>query len=205
MRGFVNRTDEFQELNTVLIGGDGDPHVISVYVIAGTAGVGKTSLALRWATRSRIAFPTGSSTSISVVTTRANRSPPMRPYTVSWSLSVSAPIPCRRTSTVHHELGDTWHEALALDGLGAALLDEDPEAADRHWTMALGLLADYDDPRAVAIRTRIESRVTGDGREPSPARVARCRSVAGRGRPLPSHVTNPATSTIIPGILAAHG
>ncbi|MEU8377853.1 tetratricopeptide repeat protein [Streptosporangium sp. NPDC048865] len=59
MRGFVNRTDEFEELNTVLIGEDGDPRVISVYVIAGTAGVGKTSLALRWAHQVRDRFPDG--------------------------------------------------------------------------------------------------------------------------------------------------
>ncbi|MGS2644177.1 ATP-binding protein [Streptosporangium sp. G12] len=59
MRGFVNRTGEFEELNTVLIGEDGDPRVISVYVIAGTAGVGKTSLALRWAHQVQDRFPDG--------------------------------------------------------------------------------------------------------------------------------------------------
>ncbi|WP_329084787.1 ATP-binding protein [Streptosporangium sp. NBC_01469] len=59
MRGFVNRTDEFEELNTVLVGEDGDPRVISVYVIAGTAGVGKTSLALRWAYQVQDRFPDG--------------------------------------------------------------------------------------------------------------------------------------------------
>jgi len=70
----------------------------------------------------------------------------------------------RQAAAVHHELGDTWHEALALDGLGTALLDEDPEAAHRHWAKALGLLTDYGDPRAVAVRTRIEARLAETNR-----------------------------------------
>ncbi|GAA0821550.1 ATP-binding protein [Streptosporangium amethystogenes subsp. fukuiense] len=66
----------------------------------------------------------------------------------------------RQAAAVHHELGDAWHEALALDGLAAALLHEDPEAAHRHWTKTLSLLSGYDDPRAVAVRDRIELRAT---------------------------------------------
>ncbi|MFI1397741.1 ATP-binding protein [Streptomyces sp. NPDC020681] len=65
----------------------------------------------------------------------------------------------RQAAAVHHELGDAWHEALALDGLGTATLSEDGEAARRHWSQALRLLADYDDPRAVATRARVERRL----------------------------------------------
>ncbi|MFE7126438.1 hypothetical protein [Streptomyces sp. NPDC057617] len=64
----------------------------------------------------------------------------------------------RRAAAVHRAFGDTWDEAMALDGLAEALVIDDPEAARTHWADALGLLAGYDDPRAVAARTRIESR-----------------------------------------------
>ncbi|MFI9787540.1 ATP-binding protein [Kitasatospora sp. NPDC051984] len=62
----------------------------------------------------------------------------------------------RRAATTHHELGDPWHEALSLDGLAHALHGLDTEAARRHWTAALALLAGYRDPRAVRQRERIE-------------------------------------------------
>ncbi|MFJ1913622.1 tetratricopeptide repeat protein [Streptomyces sp. NPDC088147] len=66
----------------------------------------------------------------------------------------------RRAVAVHRELGDTWDEAMALDGLAEALFADDLEAALGHWTEALALLADYDDPRALAVRDRIGRRRT---------------------------------------------
>lgn len=46
VRTFVNRTDELGQLNAVLPGPDGASVVVSVHVVAGTAGAGKTSLVL---------------------------------------------------------------------------------------------------------------------------------------------------------------
>jgi tetratricopeptide (TPR) repeat protein len=56
---FVNRAGELGQLNAIVPGRDGGRLVVSVYVIAGTAGAGKTSLALRWAHHVKHEFPEG--------------------------------------------------------------------------------------------------------------------------------------------------
>jgi hypothetical protein len=68
----------------------------------------------------------------------------------------------RRAAAVHQELGDSWHHALALDGLATSLSTEGAAAGRCHWGEALRLLADYDDARAVSLRERIEGRLAHD-------------------------------------------
>ncbi|PSK89638.1 NB-ARC domain-containing protein [Murinocardiopsis flavida] len=49
VRGFVNRSQELDGLNAILASAEADHHAVSLCVIAGTAGAGKTALALHWA------------------------------------------------------------------------------------------------------------------------------------------------------------
>ena len=58
---FTGRTAELAELDGLLAGraDDGDPGTVVVSAVAGTAGVGKTALALRWAHRAADQFPDG--------------------------------------------------------------------------------------------------------------------------------------------------
>ena len=58
IRGFVNRTATFELLNVALRDAQASGGA-SVFVITGTAGVGKTSLAVRWAHQVRPHFPDG--------------------------------------------------------------------------------------------------------------------------------------------------
>lgn len=69
----------------------------------------------------------------------------------------------RQAASRFHETGDSWHEALALSGLAAAVRERDPDRARHHWETSLALLADYDDERTVALRDGIRARLGGQG------------------------------------------
>lgn len=57
VRGFVNRLADLERLDALLA--NGETGALAVCVIAGTAGVGKTSLAVRWSHRAKAHFPDG--------------------------------------------------------------------------------------------------------------------------------------------------
>jgi tetratricopeptide (TPR) repeat protein len=59
VRGFVNRRAELERLDGFADNLQRDPFGTAVAVITGTAGVGKTSLALHWAHSARERFPAG--------------------------------------------------------------------------------------------------------------------------------------------------
>jgi transcriptional regulator with XRE-family HTH domain len=57
--GFIGRTEELAELNRMLATGGCQPPPVTISIVSGAAGVGKTRLALRWAHRVRDRFSDG--------------------------------------------------------------------------------------------------------------------------------------------------
>ncbi|MFJ6835705.1 AfsR/SARP family transcriptional regulator [Streptomyces sp. NPDC091209] len=59
VRGFTGRQDELAHLDGLLAAAAGPPRAVAICAVSGTAGVGKTALAVHWARTAQGAFPDG--------------------------------------------------------------------------------------------------------------------------------------------------
>lgn len=136
IRGFVNRSDELRRLTATLTDS-------GICVIAGTAGAGKTSLALRWAHQIKDRFPDG------------------QLYVNLRGYDPGEPV------SAHEAL----HRFLTAFGVPAPAVPTDIDAAAAHYRSLLAdrrvlvlldnaatatqVRPDFNDPRAAALRERI--------------------------------------------------
>ncbi|WP_425572187.1 hypothetical protein [Nocardiopsis exhalans] len=133
MHGFVNRVDELEVLSTHLRsedpgGGSGHSSEAPVHVITGTAGVGKTALALHWAHRVRDRFPNG-----------------------------QLYVDLRRYELGRYRRNKArWNLAVCLDRLAAVVSrNGETEAARGHWREVLEALSDLAGPKAEHLRETV--------------------------------------------------
>ncbi|MFJ4783904.1 AfsR/SARP family transcriptional regulator [Streptomyces sp. NPDC088794] len=59
VRGFSGRDEELARLEEILVSATEQPSAVVISAVSGTAGVGKTALAVHWARRAQRAFPDG--------------------------------------------------------------------------------------------------------------------------------------------------
>jgi tetratricopeptide (TPR) repeat protein len=98
--GFVNRVDELSRLNEIVADKRDESPTVGLYVITGTAGVGKTSLALHWAHSAGQRFPDGQLyVNLRGYDPEPPVSPGQAPYASEQATQQETPEDCKATLT----------------------------------------------------------------------------------------------------------
>ncbi|HEU4421103.1 MAG TPA: BTAD domain-containing putative transcriptional regulator, partial [Pilimelia sp.] len=107
---FTGRVRELRDLDDLLDGGEGRPAAVVITAIAGTAGVGKTALAVRWAHRVRDRFADGQ---LYVNLRGYAASAPMRPIDALSRFLRALGVPAEQVPHELEEAADLYRSLLA--------------------------------------------------------------------------------------------
>jgi DNA-binding SARP family transcriptional activator len=175
--GFTGRTAQLATLDRLRAGDEQDSSVVA---IVGTAGVGKSALALRWGHRLRARFPDGQ---LFVDLQGFSTAPPLRPVDALGMFLRALGVPAQRVPGDEQEAAASYRSLLA-DRRVLVLLDNARDAAQVRPLLPAGggCLA------VVTSRNRLDSLVASEGAarlrlEPLPAGESRSLLARALGQP----------------------